>query len=364
MAGIGGKVGLKGSDGDKIRELALSLGARPEAPEKVMKALVRLADIKDRISVITCPGKMGQEEADAAGFATDVLEGISLENTTAEDTRRAAELMLERGVELILFAGGDGTARDICSVVGTGIPVLGIPAGVKIHSGVYGATPAWAGEAAAMFLQGSSRIKLQEMEVMDIDEEAFRQDRVSARLYGYMKVPYERRLLQSAKAGSVQSESAAAQSIASDVITHMDPDKYYIIGPGTTTREILTMLGLPATLLGVDVVKDGKLIKADANEADLLGILGSGKADCRLIVTVIGGQGYVFGRGNQQISSRVIERIGVENIQIVATETKMLALDGKPLLVDTGDEKVNQALCGYKKVITSMGKRMAYRVEC
>lgn len=365
MAGIGGKVGLKGSDGDEIRRLALSMGAAVEAPAKASKALAELAGSNDEISIITCPGLMGQDEAKAAGFDPEILDGISEGETQAEDTKEAARQLLELGVDLILFAGGDGTARDICEVIGTGIPALGIPAGVKIHSGVYGATPQWAGKAAAMYLQDSHRIRLREMEVMDIDEEAFRQDCVSARLYGYMNVPYERNLLQCAKAGSVQSEEAALEAIASDVVTRMDPDVYYIIGPGTTTRAVMTMLGLPATLLGVDVVRGGNCVLSDANEHALLELLeGDAAGKAQLIVTVIGGQGYVFGRGNQQISGAVIEAVGYDNIEIIATETKMLALGGRPLLVDTGDDEINRRLCGYRKIVTSMNRRMAYRIEC
>ena len=365
MAGIGGKVGLKGSDGDEIRNKALSMGAVIEAPLKASKALAELRELAGKIDVITCPGLMGGREAEDAGFRPQILEGISQKETRAEDTQAAARQMLERGVDLILFAGGDGTARDICEVIGTKVPALGIPAGVKIHSGVYGATPQWAGKAAALFLQDSHKIKLREMEVMDIDEEAFRQDRVSARLYGFMNVPYERTLLQSAKAGSVQSEEATLEAIASDIVTRMEPDDYYIVGPGTTPRAVMKMLGLPATLLGVDVVKSGKLICSDANENTLLALLeGQAKGRAHLIVTVIGGQGYVFGRGNQQISGAVIEAVGKENIEIIATESKMLALGGRPLLVDTGDERINRMLCGYWRVITSMNRRMAYRMEC
>lgn len=364
MAGIGGKVGLKGSDGEEIRKLAFSLGAKQEAPDKVIRALKRMAEAGHDVHIITCPGKMGEDEAKAAGYDLEIIDGIATEITSADDTKKAAEILMERGVDLLMFAGGDGTARDVCSVIGTDIPAVGIPAGVKIHSGVYGASPIHAGEVADMYLFGGS-VQLKEMEVMDIDEDEFRKDRVSARLYGYMKVPFERRLLQSAKAGSSMSERATIQSIASDVISNMQPDEYYFIGPGSTTRGIMEMLDLPATLLGVDVVKNRQLIKADANESDLLGLLrGEAEGKTHVIVTVIGGQGYIFGRGNQQFSAEVLQLAGYKNITVIATESKMIGLDGKPLLVDTGDEQVNQDLCGYRMVITAQGKRMVYKVSC
>lgn len=365
MAGIGGKVGLKGSDGEEIRKLAFSLGAKQEAPDKVIRALKRMAEAGHDVHIITCPGKMGEDEAKAAGYDLEIIDGIATEITSADDTKKAAEILMERGVDLLMFAGGDGTARDVCSVIGTDIPAVGIPAGVKIHSGVYGASPIHAGEAADMYLFGGGSMQLREMEVMDIDEDEFRKDRVSARLYGYMKVPFERRLLQSAKAGSSMSERATIQSIASDVISNMQPDEYYFIGPGSTTRGIMEMLDLPATLLGVDVVKNRQLIKADANESDLLGLLrGEAEGKTHVIVTVIGGQGYIFGRGNQQFSAEVLQLAGYKNITVIATESKMIGLDGKPLLVDTGDEQVNQDLCGYRMVITAQGKRMVYKVSC
>ena len=365
MAGIGGRVGLKGSDGEEIRELAFSLGAVQEAPGKVVRSLKRMKECGHEVHIITCPGSMGEEEAIKAGYDPEVIEGISTERTSAADTKKAAQILMEKGVDLLMFAGGDGTARDVCSVIGTDLPVLGIPAGVKIHSGVYGASPIHAGEAADMYLNGGGSVQLREMEVMDIDEDEFRNDRVSARLYGYMKVPFESRLLQCAKAGSSMSERATIQSIASDVISGMKPDEYYIIGPGSTTRGILEMLDLPATLLGVDVVKNRQLVMADANEKQLLELLhGEAKGKAHIIVTVIGGQGYIFGRGNQQLSADILEAAGLKNITVIATESKMIALEGKPLLVDTGVEEVKKALCGYKMVTTAQGKTMVYKVSC
>lgn len=200
---------------------------------------------------------------------------------------------------------------------------------------------------------------------MDIDEEAFRQDRVSARLYGYMTVPNVRNLMQSAKAGSVSTESDTMMSIASHIVTHMEQGVCYLMGPGTTIRAVMDVLGLKNTLLGVDAVLNRKLVGSDLNESALLELLDemdSKGIPAKVVVTVIGGQGYVFGRGNQQLSHRVLKRVGKDNIIIAATEAKMIALGGKPLLVDTGDITVNEQLSGYVKVITSMNRQMAYRV--
>lgn len=365
LAGIGGRVGLKGSDGREIVEKAFAMGAVAEAPLKAGRALNRLINMREEFQLLTYPGPMGENVARDMGFDPVVLGSLEGEWTTPEDTEKAAVDLREAGAELILFAGGDGTARNVYHAIANSLPVVGIPAGVKIHSAVYADTPTHAGDAAALFLSGSGRIQLREAEVMDIDEEAFRQDRVSARLYGYMTVPNVRNLMQSAKAGSVSTESDTMMSIASHIVTHMEQDVCYLMGPGTTIRAVMDVLGLKNTLLGVDAVLNRELVGSDLNESALLELLDemdSKGIPAKVVVTVIGGQGYVFGRGNQQLSHRVLKRVGKDNIIIAATEAKMIALGGKPLLVDTGDVTVNEQLSGYVKVITSMNRQMAYRV--
>lgn len=365
LAGIGGRVGLKGSDGKDIVERAFAMGAVPEASLKAARALSRLVSKKEEFLLLTYPGPMGEKTARELGFnpvVSGFLKGVL---TTPEDTERAALDLKEAGVELLLFAGGDGTARNVFNSVGNSLPVIGIPSGVKIHSAVYADTPAHAGDAASLFLEGSGRIQLREAEVMDIDEEAFRNDRVSAKLYGYMMVPDVRNLMQNAKAGSVGTENETVISIASHIINEMEQDVCYLIGPGTTLRAVMDMLGLQNTLLGVDAVLNKKLIGADLNESgltDLLDEMDRRSVKVRIVVTVIGGQGYVFGRGNQQLSHKILKRAGKENIIIAATESKMIALGGKPLLVDTGDIQFDEHLSGYVKVITSMNRQMAYRI--
>lgn len=366
LAGIGGRVGLKGSDGREIVERAFAMGAVAEAPAKAARALERLASKKEELQLLTYPGPMGEEIARELGFDPIVLGSLEGDTTTYLDTERAAADFKDAGIDLLMFAGGDGTARNVFHAIGNSLPVIGIPAGVKIHSAVYADTPAHAGDAALLFLSGSGRIQLKDAEVMDIDEEAFRNDRVSARLYGYMTVPNVRNLMQSAKAGSVSTEKETMISIASHLVTNMEEGVCYLIGPGTTTRSVMDALGLKYTLLGVDAVLNKKLIASDLNEAGLLELLDKmdqARMRVKVVVTVIGGQGYVFGRGNQQLSHRVLRRIGKENIIIAATENKMIALSGKPLLVDTGDNEFNEYLSGYVKVITSMNRQMAYKVS-
>jgi predicted polyphosphate/ATP-dependent NAD kinase len=360
IAGMGGKVGLKGTDGPEILRKAIEIGATPESPIRASQALKALAGLKKDLLVLTYPGEMGESELRAVGFDWRLIGSIRSDDTTAQDTERAAREMLEAGVELLLFVGGDGTARDIYNAIGDELPVLGIPAGVKMHSAVFGTTPRSAGELATLFLRGKAR-GTREAEVMDIDEEAFRDQRLSARLYGYLRVPFQRRLIQGVKAGRTAAESSDVTAIALDVIGQMIPGCCYIIGPGTTTREIMRVLDIPNTLLGVDVIVDKSLVAADANEAQLLQTIQDRPA--KIVVTIIGGQGYLFGRGNQQISHKVIQSVGKDNIIPVATKAKIFALQGDPMLVDTGNETVNRMLTGHISITTGQKERLMYRVS-
>lgn len=353
-------MGLKGSDGREVLERALQLGAVPSSPIRAIQALERIAPIGDTIDLVTCPHDMGENEARQCGFAPEVICAAIKERTTSADTMNAAKEMAKLQVALLLFAGGDGTARDIYEAVDGSIPVLGIPAGVKIHSGAFAVTPRSAGDLALMYLQGRQTV-IREAEVMDIDEQAFRENRVSARLCGYLRVPYEKTLVQSAKAGTAPGEESATQAIANDIVDNMQDDCLYIIGPGTTTRPIMETLGLRKTLLGVDVLYRRQLLGSDLNESRLLQLTTDKKI--RVVVGVIGSQGFIFGRGNQQISPEVIRRAGKENVIVVATPGKLASLRGAPLLVDTGDSNVDKGLSGYVHVVTGYGRRATYKVE-
>jgi predicted polyphosphate/ATP-dependent NAD kinase len=360
IAGIGGRVGLKGSDGADIQRKALELGAVPRSIDRAIRALERIEPADD-LEVITYPGEMGEDAARACGFEPTVIGVIRPGETTAEDTETAASEMEQLNADLLLFAGGDGTARDIYNAVGERLPVLGIPAGVKIHSAVFGASPRSAGDLASSYLQGSIS-RLRDAEVMDIDEAAVRRGIVSAKLYGYLKIPFRRRLLQGLKTPSSPGEHAAMAAIAADVVSRMEESWLHIIGPGTTTRAITSRLGLDKTLIGVDVVSGGELVAKDVNESHLLELLDGRRAG--IIVTPIGGQGYIFGRGNQQISPRVIEAVGKDSITVVSTTEKIHGLSGRPLLVDTGNRAVDRMLSGYVQVVTGYNERIVYRVSC
>ena len=364
IAGIGGRVGLKGSDGLEIQQQALALGAVPLAQERTAAALNVLHSIKDEVELVTAPGKMGEIIARECGFtpqplATSNLPTGSPAGTTPEDTRQAARAMCAAGVDLILFAGGDGTARDIYEAVGNNYPVLGIPAGVKIHSAVFAVTPRAAGELALAFLQGK-RVHLHEAEVIDMNEAAYRDGRLLTQLYAYLTVPYRRGRVQNQKVPTPGSEAVQAQAIAADVVERMAPGQAYILGPGTTTRAIADLLGLPKTLVGVDIITRDEILASDVGEQQILERLN--QRTLRLIVTPTGGQGFLFGRGNQQISPQVIRLLGRENILVVCLPGKIAALQGRPLLVDTGDPEVENLLAGYMEVVTGYHEKIIYKI--
>jgi predicted polyphosphate/ATP-dependent NAD kinase len=359
VAGMGGRVGLKGSDGIEILLHARNLGATSPSPGRAVQALKRLAPIQHEIEVVTYPFEMGEAAARECGFQPRVIGAIDRRNTTADDTERAAREMLALGLDLLLFAGGDGTAVDISRSIGDRLPVIGIPGGVKMHSAVFAVNPRAAGDLALAYLTGKTDA-VRESEVMDIDERDFREDRLSAKLFGYLRVPVEKNLVQSMKEASRGEEEAALNGISSAVIDRMGPDEAFVIGPGTTTRAIMTSLGLVHTLLGVDVVCNRRLIARDVNEQQLLALLQGRKS--KLVVTPIGGQGFIFGRGNQQLAPSVIRAIGKDNIIVIATPGKIGALHGRPLLVDTDDEAINALLSGYIKVTTGYDEQIVYRV--
>jgi len=387
VAGLGGRVGLKGSDGAQTQTRALMLGAVPRAAARAAEALQALHGVAGDFELVTCPGSMGADvariceldpvvvdsnlrpdrstydsrENKGTGTTAGTNSGVfsNLGRTTAADTRRAAQAMRDLGVALLLFAGGDGTARDIATAIGTDMPALGIPAGVKMHSAVFTHHPRDAG-ALAMRAVTSDALALRDAEVLDLDEEAYRNGDVAPRLYGYLRVPVAPRHVQNRKAPSPAAESAQLDAIAADVVEQMRPGWLYVLGPGTTTRAIASRLGLAKTLVGVDVVQDGALIARDVSEAELTRLIAGRSA--RIVVTPIGGQGFLFGRGNQQLSPAVIRAVGPGNILVVATAEKLSTLGGEPLHVDSGDPEIDARLAGHVRIVTGYHERAVYRV--
>ena len=357
IAGLGGAIALKGSDNITSLTQALSLGAIPHSNPRTLQALQPLQGLD--LHIISYPGEMGENAAKEAGFTPMILGSIQTGKTTAKDTEQAAQTLLSKGVDLILFAGGDGTARNICNAVGTSVPVLGIPAGVKIHSGVYAVTPKAAGEIVALLIKGEL-VTVAKQDVRDIDEEAFRIGNLITKHYGELQVPQEYRYLQAMKESSIEIEELVLDDIAADFADHMQNNIRYIIGSGSTMAAIMKHLGLNNTLLGIDVIENNKVIASDCTAQQLLTL--TKNQETRLIITIIGGQGHIIGRGNQQLSPELLMRIGRNNIFIIATKAKLKTLNKRPLIVDSGNEVVNQMLAGMITVHTGYEEFILYRV--
>jgi predicted polyphosphate/ATP-dependent NAD kinase len=361
LAGMGGSVALKGTDGEAIVARARAVGAEPRAQERALVALRRLKlRASSEINIHAPLGTMGGDIARQAGFVLTPLTRVPAAQTSAADTREAAAELVRRQVALIVFAGGDGTARDILGIVSDRCPILGIPAGVKMQSGVFAVSPAAAGDMAALVAgDPHGKAVFRTAEVMDIDEAALREGRVSARLYGYARIPFERSLVQNPKSAEAD-EDAAVDALCREVATEMTPDRLYVLGPGTTTARVLHHLGLEGTLLGVDAVLDRRILGRDLDGRALEALVRERPAT--LILGIVGGQGFIFGRGNQQIAAPVIRAIGRDNIVLLASQRKILDLGENVLHADTGDPAVDAMLAGYIRVRIGPGRSTLMRV--
>ena len=367
FAGIGGAVALKGSDGKDIVALALSRGARPQAEKRAQIAMQQVSSTNN-FTVFTAAGSMGENVLRTLNLPYEVIYRVVAEmadeQTTAEDTKNVIRLFAEKAVDLIVFAGGDGTARDVLDVLSSesnlSMAVIGIPAGVKIHSAVYATTPLHAGELINLILSGAP-MSLHDAQVMDLDEQAFREGKVVARCYGYLSVPVDDTRMQLIKQGGLNHQQIALQDIATEIIESMEPDVFYLIGSGSTTAEIMNQLSLENTLLGIDIVCNQQLIASDVDEKTIIQTIKNHPA--KIIVTVIGGQGHVFGRGNQQLSAKVIDQIGRENIIIVATNEKLRSLNKRPMIADTGDVDLDKQLAGLYPVISGYQQKTLYKLN-
>lgn len=359
IAGMGGTVGLKGSDALTSIQHAESLGAIAQANQRAKVALEQFLSLAPDVEIVTANGQMGENLCQSLGLSYQVVYQSNSDETSFNDTISAATQMSEMELDLILFAGGDGTARNICDAVPDNTTVLGIPAGCKIHSGVYAITPKAAGRIVHMLISGEL-VSVQEADVMDIDEAQFRQGVVRAKRFGELQIPAELRYVQAVKMGGKESDELVLQDIAASVIDAMESDETYIMGSGSTVAFIMEELGIPNTLLGVDVIRDHQLVAADVTTNQLLPLLQN--KPVKLVITLIGGQGHIFGRGNQQLSPEVIRSVGKENIIVVATKTKLQALAGRPLIADTGDLELDKMLAGHIKVTTGYKDQVFYPV--
>ena len=360
IAGMGGRVGLKGTDG--LAGRAAALGAHRVAPLRAADALAALrgllgADPGAAIHWLTCAGPMGADCLGDAGFTDLEIVHAARGHSTAADTKQAAAAFRAGGAALILFCGGDGTARDLCEVVDETVPILGIPAGVKMYSGVFGTSPARTAEIARRFLAGE--IATARAEVLDLDEEKYRRGEWAVRLYYGARTPFEPSHTQLAKQLISEADDDAVKTeIAQYLVAEMkaQPETLYLLGPGSSVQAIGILLEIPKSLLGIDAVARGLVVGRDLDERGILDLL-ERYEDCKLILSPLGAQGFVLGRGNLQLSPDVIRRIGAANLVVIATPAK---LEVTPALrFDTGDPALDRALAGlgYLPVVVGHGRR-------
>jgi len=352
IAGMGGRVGLKGTD--MVVKEAIAKGAKPVAPQRAIEFLQKLKENtrEKSIEVLTCPTIMGEEEARKASFPVRVLQMKIGKETSAEDTKEAVRLLSAMKVDLIVFVGGDGTAKDILDAMleCDEVPVLGVPSGVKMYSGIFAVNPSDAVDVVLAFALKQAEIA--EFEVVDSDEAAIRSDTLAVKLYGFLKGPFLPMHVQGSKQISPETvdEKDNQTAIAKFIIEEMRPDATYILGPGTTVKRIAELLGVKKTVLGVDIYSKGKVI-LDVDEGKIMEEIGDWH-NAWIVLSPIGHQGILLGRGNQQISPQIIKRIGKEHIIVGVTKSKLHSIDGGVLRVDTGNAEVDEMLRGYIKVVT------------
>ena len=357
VAGMGGSIGLKGTDG-KMYEKALALGAKPVTPIRTKDFLMHIGN-KDKITLLVAPDKMGEAIVKEFDIPFRVIGTID-DQTSSEDTKRIAGEMLINGVELLVFVGGDGTARDIYDGIDSRVLVVAVPSGVKIFSAVFAVSARAAANMVDAFLDGTDAT---EEEVLDINEEAFREGRLSSKLYGYLTVPNVRDSLQRGKSASNTGKSSveSKKNIAEYIVTQMDSETLYLLGPGTTLKSLTDEMGIPKTLLGVDAVYQGKLVGEDLNERGILSLFEQYEKKT-IVVTPIGGNGFIFGRGSKQFTPGVIKQVDRGNIIVVGTKDKVTKLEC--LRVDTGDFKLDEYLSGTMEVIVGKNEAMVMEVKC
>ncbi len=368
MAGIGGPVALKGSDGEDRQRVALARGAQPGAALRAQAFLehlyTRLAPATHSGSLpdsvlkwVTAPAPMGGQCFSEAGITAATVAATLVHPTSGEDTRRLAQQMVQAGVDLLIFVGGDGTARDILAGVGERVPVLGIPAGVKMHSGVFAVTPRTAAALVAELLVGGWVAPVSRA-VRDF-EEAGSKAEVQLKTYGELRVPEIGGYLQQTKIGGRESEPLAVADICAEVLECLPLDRDIVIGAGSTCSAIKSALGLSdPTLLGIDVRTREGVIRHDLRASQLLEL-----PRPYVVMSFTRGQGFLLGRGNQQLSAAFLRRLSwPEDVLVVGTRTKLSSLQQRPLLIDTGDDELDERLGGLVEVVTGYADRLLYRV--
>jgi predicted polyphosphate/ATP-dependent NAD kinase len=360
VAGIGGSVALKGSDGVEIQQQAAKKGGVPRGESRAGRALAAAAGARDCVRWLSWGAPMGAQVLAGLGVSAEII-GAPSQPTTAADTGRAARAMADAGADLLLFCGGDGTARDLLDAVGDSVPVLGVPSGVKMHSGVFATTPEAAGEILQRLVAGGL-VRSTRADVRDNDEQALREGQIKPRYFGELLVPELGGFVQHTKEGGRENELLAVAEIVADVVERIQASSSstsHVLGPGSTVAAIKEALGMRATLLGVDVYRDGEQVGTDVDARWLETRV---EQPFNLILSFTRRQGFLLGRGNQQLSPGFLRKLDRQRLLVAATRSKLLSLEGRPLLVDTDDPELDRAYSGLIEVIAGYEDRLWYQV--
>ena len=356
-AGLGGRLGLKGSDGQA--ELARSKGAEDRSGPRLESMLRQFSSIhrgESQLEWITSRGRMGTDWIPAelqAGTISEVHESSG--ETSATDTEDAVQRLLENGIDLLVYSGGDGTTRDIVASLDASqsseLPVIGVPSGVKMHSGCFASSPKAAAEVLSAWLHGD--LLVSSTEVLDLDEELYRKGKWVVRLYAEAFSPNSPRWMQGSKQ-LIETESE--EEIIIGISDHIEDslvsdDRLIIWGSGGTLRAIASNIGFELTTLGIDATIGGEQVGTDLDESGILALLGSHVGPTTLLLSPMGGQGFLIGRGNLQLSPDVLDSIGIDNILGVVTPAKLLTV--RALRIETGDDDLDQEFASkrYMKVL-------------
>ncbi len=363
IAGMGGKVGLKGTD--NVLDKAIKLGAEPISEKKALDTLneyILRFSSKNDLCWLTCAGAMGEEELKKVGLTKiDIVYSPTKKRTTALDTKNACKKFLEKKVDLILFCGGDGTARDIFEVVSNKIPILGIPAGVKMHSGVFSINTSASAKMLHEYI--NNNLTIGDAEIIDLDEKLYRNGKWNIKLFGIAKGIVEPTYVQ---VGKSIFESVSDDEIKEELAEHIkdeiekNSNYLFLFGSGGTIDFIAKKLNFKNTILGIDAVYKKKVVGSDLNEKKILELL-SNYSKVKLILSPIGAQGFILGRGNLQLSPKLIKKIGLDNIIVVSTPTK---ISSTPFLrVDTGDKELDHLFVEKDFLLVVIGYRLSRVVK-
>ena len=359
-AGLGGRLGLKGSDGQA--EIARSKGAQDRSGPRMRAMLDHLITISkknlDGIQWYVSKGRMGTDWISPAISSLEVIHSSS-SSTDANDTSQLVGSMIGSDIDLLVYAGGDGTTRDVVAALSEygrpELPIIGVPTGVKMHSGCFASSPKAAAEVLSAWLEGD--LLLSSTEVLDLDEDLYRQGKWIVRLYAEAITPASPRWMQGSKMRvEASGEEEIIQGLADHVRETLIGDRMMIVwGSGGTLRTIGGILGFDLSTLGIDITVGGNIIGSDLNENEILSALKEHQGDVMLLLSPMGGQGFLIGRGNLQLSPDVLRIIGVNRVLGIVTPAKMLTL--RSLRIETGDSEMDKRFSDKKYLKVLQGYR-------